>query len=291
MNRVFLKAILLGITTLNLATVDPAASSETESPRFLAAKALDVAVTDADKSRSLEKQVELLRAAAVAATKAVPQNLVVTESFQALAESTFTDSRMAVEKWRAGLIDARDLLRFEPLLEAPLPEGFPEPTAAGEVRLLNYPACRLAETEMKVIEGQAFMTLFNHIKKAEIAMTAPVEITYSEARGKENRKMKMAFLYRSPEQGTLGTTGKVVVLEVPSQSAVSFGLRGRVTTVRLEDARRRLEDWVKSHDSEYEACGPLRVWEYNSPFVPDSKRFSEVQIPVRARQPASGTTR
>lgn len=291
MNRDFLKAMLVGIITLNFTTGSPAKSGEMESPRFLAAKALDLAVTEADKTDNLEKQVELLRAAAVATKTAVPQNSVVTESFQALEDSTFTDARMAAEKWRAGLIAARDLLRFEPLLEAPLPEGFPEPTNAGEVRLRDYPACRLAETEMKAIEGQAFMTLFNHIKKAEIAMTAPVEITYSEARGKENRKLKMAFLYRSTEQGTLGIAGKVEVLEVPSQSAVSFGLRGRVTKERLEDAGRRLEDWLKSRGSEYEASGPLRVWEYNSPFVPDAKRFSEVQIPVRARQPASGTIR
>jgi hypothetical protein len=42
---------------------------------------------------------------------------------------------------------------------------------------------------------------------------------------------------------------------------------------------------------EPQSLNTVRVWEYNSPFVSDAKRFSEVQIPVRVRQPASGTTR
>ena len=291
MIRDFLKVILAGIITANFTFWNSVRAGEPESLNILAAKSLDAALKQVASSSSVEKQVELMRAAAQEALRAVPQNSIITESFQALTDSTFTDTKMAAEKWRVGLIAARDLLRFEPLLEAPLPEGFPSPTPAGEVRLQQYPACRLAQTEMKAIEGQAFMTLFNHIQKAEIAMTAPVEITYADETGKKDRKTTMAFLYRSTDQGTLGSAGKVEVIEVPSQAAVSFGLRGRVTTERLEDARRRLEDWVKSHDADYEACGPLRVWEYNSPFVPDSKRFSEVQIPVLARQPASGTAR
>ena len=68
---------------------------------------------------------------------------------------------------------------------------------------------------------------------------------------------------------------------------MSRAMRGGVTKERLDNARRRLANWMKAHAAEYEATGPLRVMEYNSPFVSDAKRFCEVQIPVQAKPPAS----
>lgn len=291
MNRGSLLVILVGLILLNAVFGTCVHSAEPDSPRLLAAKSLDDALRKADAVSDLGQRVELLKAAAQATLQAVPQNSVIMESFQALADTTFSDAAKAAKKWKTELIAARDLLRFEPLLEAPLPAGFPEPTAAGEIRMQNYPAYRLAQTDMTVIEGRAFWTLFNHIKQQEIAMTAPVEIIYSEESRKQNKKSSMAFMYRSTQQGTLGTNGQVEVVEVQAQSAVSFGLRGRVTNERLADAKRRLEGWLQSHDSEYEVSGALRTWEYNSPFVPDAKRFSEVQIPVRVKPPTTGPAR
>ncbi|MSR59307.1 MAG: hypothetical protein EXS05_16970 [Planctomycetaceae bacterium] len=283
MNRVSRLSLLVGVISLNATFVTRVQSGEPDSPRLLAAKSLDAALSQADDASDPGRRIELLRAAVQAAVRAVPQNSLIAESFQFMADATFSDSEKAAKKWKAELITARELLRFEPLLEAPVPDGFPEPTPAGEIRLQEYPAYRLAQTGMTVVEGQAFFTLFNHIKQQEIAMTAPVEITYSGDRGKQNKKSVMSFLYRNTQQGTLGTSGKVAVSDVPAQSAVSFGLRGDDTKESLTDARRRLEAWLQSHASEYEACGPLRVLGYNSPFVPEAKRFSEVQIPVRAK--------
>lgn len=283
MHRVSRLTLLVGMISVNALFEVRVQSGEPDSPRLQAAKSLDAALSQADDVSDPSRRVELLQAAAQAALRAVPQNSLIAESFQSLADATFSDSGKASRKWKAELIAARDLLRFEPLLEAPLPEGFPEPTPAGEIRLQEYPAYRLAKTEMTVIEGQAFFTLFNHIKQQEIAMTAPVEITYSGDRGKQNKKSAMSFLYRNTQQGALGAAGKVAVIDVPAQSAVSFGLRGDDTKERLKDARRRLEAWLQTHDSEYEVSGPLRVLGYNSPFVPDAKRFTEVQIPVRAK--------
>lgn len=283
MSRVSRLALLVGMISVNAMFDARAQSGEPDSPRLLAAKSLDAALSQAETVSDPGRRVELLQAAAQATLRAVPQNSVIAESFQSLADATFNDPAKAAKKWKAELIAARDLLRFDPLREAPLPEGFPEPTPAGEIRLQEYPAYRLAQTEMTVVEGQAFFTLFNHIKQQDIAMTAPVEITYSGESGKQNKKAAMAFLYRSTQQGTLGTAGKIKVIDVPAQSAVSFGLRGDDTKERLTDARRRLEAWLQTHASEYEVSGPLRVLGYNSPFVPDAKRFTEVQIPVRAK--------
>ena len=63
------------------------------------------------------------------------------------------------------------------------------------------------------------------------------------------------------------------------------------TKQRVTDAQLRLENWLKTHCEEYESAGPLRVMGYNSPFVADKKRFTEVQIPVRTKQSAKANVR
>lgn len=262
-------------------------SAEPASPRLRAARKLVAAITQADAEADEDRRVAILREAGRQTVRTVSRDSVVAESIDALAASRFTNARQAAGKWKAELVEARKLLRFEPLLEASSPEGYPAPTPAGEVQLQEYPAYRMALTEMQFIKGQSFWRLFNHIKKAEIAMTAPVEITFAEEGGKLSRKAKMAFLYQRTQQGTPGASGDITVREVPKQSAISFGVCGRVTKERPGDERRRLASWLEAHAAEYDVAGPLRVMEYNSPFVSDAKRFCEVQIPVQAKPPTT----
>ena len=56
----------------------------------------------------------------------------------------------AADRLRAALREARDVLAFRPTMEAPLPEGFPDPTPVGVVRVKKYPAYRLANPSTKV---------------------------------------------------------------------------------------------------------------------------------------------
>ena len=64
--------------------------------------------------------------------------------------------------------------------EAELPDGFPDPGPAGKVIVKEYPAYRLAR--FAALQGQPasqngmFWPLFQHIKRNDIAMTAPVEM-------------------------------------------------------------------------------------------------------------------
>jgi hypothetical protein len=102
------------------------------------------------------------------------------------------------------------------------------------------------------------------------------------------KETSMAFLYRSTQQGSPGVEDKVEVVDIPAQLAVSIGLRGDATKARVAESKRRLEQWLADHAAEYEASGPLRVMGYNSPFVPDAKRFTEVQIPVRGKNASAG---
>ena len=243
---------------------------------------LDAALVAAESLRDSEQEIVVLKSAADDALKAMPENVFVADAFSQIDKNEANDGRKRAKQWRNAVKEAREILRFEPKDEAPLPEGFPELTPVGEIRLQQYPKYRLAKTEMTLLEGRAFWTLFNHIKEREIAMTAPVEMTYA-ADEKGTKKTSMSFLYRSTEQGELGTADKVEVVDVPAQAAVSLGIRGSANRERVADAKRRLEAWLQSHSDEYESSGPLRVMNHNSPFVAESKQYSEVQIPVRSK--------
>lgn len=167
--------------------------------------------------------------------------------------------------------------------EAPLPEGWPELTPVGEIEVKQYPAYRAA-----VIDEQAgsqsgmFRPLFNHIKREDIAMTAPVEMTYDG-----DQQSSMAFLYRDPGMGELGSDNedqRVQVRQFGEQTAVSIGVRGSYSKDNYEDALTELEAWLDENRNQYTAIGEPRFLGYNSPFVLWFLRYGEVQIPVEPAQ-------
>lgn len=215
-------------------------------------------------------------------------NLAVTQVLkEAMSKAAnVRDKQQAAKLMQDALREAKATLAFKPFIEAPLPEGFPEPTQVGEIQVKNYPAYRFATTQMAGAESSAFWTLFTHIKKKDIAMTAPVEMTYGVGGTDKLQAKAMAFLYRSPKQGKAGTDEKVEVIDVAPIKALSLGMRGDVTKTRLAEAKAHLDMWLREHDKEYEASGPLRVMGYNSPFVAANRRFTEVEIPVRRKSPS-----
>lgn len=173
--------------------------------------------------------------------------------------------------------DARESGGFQPLVEAPLPEGFPAYTPVGVVELKHYPAYRKAETSGRA----AFWTLFQHITSAGISMTAPVEMTYQHDGPPVGSERAMAFLYGSQDIGTPGRKGNLEVVDVPAATVVSIGMRGQRSNDALVQAEQRLRAWLETSKGAYEQSGPLRVMGYNSPFVARDRQFFEVQIPVR----------
>lgn len=199
----------------------------------------------------------------------------------------------AAAELRRGLALARANLEFEPLLEAPLPEGWPEATPVDRIELRSYPAYRAAWVDSEggrpIPENRMFMTLFRHIQKQKIAMTAPVEMGYGPRPG--NKARSMAFLYRHVGQGRPGADGAVEVVDAPEAVVASLGLRGVLDEARLADARARLERWLQAQEGRYEKAGEIRVLGYNSPFVPWSRRYHEIQLPVRPAAGADGQER
>ena len=164
--------------------------------------------------------------------------------------------------------------------EAKLPEGFPAAGPVNEVIVKTYPAHRLARVRAEGGSNGMFMKLFRHIERNEIAMTAPVEMSWQQAAGKE--PVAMAFLYAKPSIGAAGADPedpRVVVEDIPEIKVVSIGLRGSYDKSTFDRGATRLEAWLKEHP-EWKAAGDLRTLAYNSPFVPGLVKYSEAQIPI-----------
>jgi hypothetical protein len=168
--------------------------------------------------------------------------------------------------------------------EAPLPDGWPELTPVGSVEIREYPTYRAAVvTDDRTSPGQSqmFGPLFQHISSNDIPMTAPVDMTY-ESSGDEaadDRMTAMAFLYRTPDLGPLGTDGVVEVEDIAPQAYASTGVRGSYSDAHFAEALARVRAWLGEHE-EWQANGPPRYLGYNSPFVPWFWRYGEVQLPV-----------
>jgi hypothetical protein len=122
--------------------------------------------------------------------------------------------------------------------EAPLPEGWPQPGPYGQVVEKKYPAYRAAFTGGKG-ETLAFWTLFAHIKRKDIPMTAPVEMGLDA----DDKQASMAFLYQNGEVGSPGQDGeKVEVRHVPAARALSYAWQGTDSKENIAKAKAALED-------------------------------------------------
>ena len=172
--------------------------------------------------------------------------------------------------------------------EAPLPDGWPELTPVDSVEIREYPAYREAvvgEKDAGSGQGPMFGPLFNHISSNDIPMTAPVAMTYDSSgddAGGDDRMTSMAFLYKTPDYGPLGTDGIVRIEDVAPQAYASTGVRGSYSDRHFEDGLDRIAAWL-ADQSEWKADGSPRYLGYNSPFVPWFWRYGEVQVPVAPR--------
>jgi hypothetical protein len=280
---------LMALANGRLAAAEPPLEKRTLLPaekKFSPAVALiREGLVQADKLTDTSEQLVLFHKTMDQVAKAAAANLVVHEAIASGREkANAADPASAAKRLRKALLEAEALLSFQITEEAPLPDGFPEPTPVGEIRVKRYPACRLARVDRPERE-RAFWTLFGHIQKKEIAMTAPVEMTMQEPKKDEPPEMAaMAFLYRTVKQGTAGKDGDVNVIDVAAMDTVSIGLRGDMAEDKGTKGRALLENWLKDNADRYEAAGPMRVMGYNSPFLPAARRYVEVEIPVREKK-------
>ncbi len=173
---------------------------------------------------------------------------------------------------------------------APLPEGFPAPTADGKIEVKQYPAYRSATVQVNGDLGSAssrgFSPLFRHISDNDISMTAPVEAQYPAATLQANAASQgdtaVSFLYRSLDIVPKEVEQDVQVEDMPPMTVVSFGVRGGYDYGIYTKGIERLQGWLVAHP-EYAVTGPPRRFFYDGPFIPDALKRSDIQIPVQRR--------
>jgi uncharacterized surface protein with fasciclin (FAS1) repeats len=176
--------------------------------------------------------------------------------------------------------------------DAPLAEGFPGATNPGAVEVKKYPAYRSAvarSSKAGVSSGDVlFFSLFDHIRRNRIEMTAPVINTYKTPRMIETPgatgDVTMEFVYRSPGDGKTGPDGSTVeVVDHPARHFVCLGFQGgNLSDDQMREALATLRDWLDGHKGEWVGDGPPRRLGYHSPMTPPEQRLWEVQIPVKS---------
>lgn len=171
---------------------------------------------------------------------------------------------------------------------APLPEGFPPPTADGAIEVKQYPEYRAATVQttgsLASASSQGFSPLYQHISRNDISMTAPVETRYPSAtlddQAPGQGEAAVSFLYRSLDIVPQEVAPDIQVEDIPPMTVVSIGTRGAYSYATYLDSIHRLQAWLTEHPN-YTVVGPPRRFFYDGPFLPDALKRSDVQIPVQ----------
>ena len=248
----------------------------------LEAEKLRIAIDEANKIKDPKQRLDLLKAASEKVIASCNDNLMARDILVKATKdiSKIEDIAKQADILRTGLLEVLVILTFKPRVEAPVPAGFPAPTPVGVVEIKKLPVYRMAKVANSGLGGNNFFTLFNHIKKNNIEMTAPVEMTMTEKNGKYTES-SMAFLYQETTLGKVGPQGNVAVLDTTECTVVSVGMRGSPSSENIESARRWLLEKIKTTPQAYEIAGELKVMGYNSPFMPEKLRYYEVQLPLK----------
>jgi hypothetical protein len=173
---------------------------------------------------------------------------------------------------------------------APLPDGFPPPTADGEIEIKYYPEYRAATVKVSgtlaYASSRGFSPLYRHISSNDISMTAPVETRYPtatlQAESSTEGEAAVSFLYRNLDIVPREVAQDVQVEDIPPMTVVSLGVRGGYDYDIYTTGVRRLQTWLSEHP-DYVVAGPPRRFFYDGPYIPDPLKRSDIQIPVGRR--------
>ena len=281
MKRLFGFLYLCIFMLIHMFISQPTYAFENQSQSLEAAK-LRNAIDEANKIKDPKQRLDLLKAASEKVIASCKDNLMARDILVKATKdiSKIEDIAKQADILRTGLLEVLVILTFKPKVEAPVPAGFPAPSPVGVVEIKKLPVYRMAKVANSGMGGNNFFTLFNHIKKNNIEMTAPVEMTMTEKNGKYTES-SMAFLYQETTLGKVGPQGNVAVLDTTECTVVSVGMRGSPSSENIESARRWLLEKIKTTPQAYEIAGELKVMGYNSPFMPEKLRYYEVQLPLK----------
>jgi len=172
-------------------------------------------------------------------------------------------------------------------MSAPLPVGFPAPTAHNNIEVKQYPAYRSGTYTYEGNLGEAtsasFNPLFRHISNNNISMTAPVEARYpleTIDQPLQKGKAKVSFLYNNNSINPLQISQDIQVEDHAPMLVVSLGVHGAYGYDQFQENITKLKQWLSNHP-EYKIAGEPREFLYDSPFTPAPLKRREVQIPVQ----------
>ncbi|MBD2188381.1 heme-binding protein [Pseudanabaena mucicola] len=175
------------------------------------------------------------------------------------------------------------------VMSAPLPVGFPAPTAHNIIEVKQYPAYRSGtytyEGNLSEATSYAFNPLFRHISSNNISMTSPVEARYPMTaidQPVQSGKAKVSFLYNNNAINPQQIAQDIQVEDHAPMLAVSLGVQGAYGYDRFQSDVAKLKQWLAEHP-EYEIAGEPREFLYDSPYTPSLLKRREVQIPIRAK--------
>ncbi len=178
-------------------------------------------------------------------------------------------------------------LGIQKAMSAPLPVGFPNPTAHNQIEIKQYPAYRSGtyeyEGNLNDATSYSFNPLFRHISSNNISMTAPVEARYpvdSINQPIQTGKAKISFLYNNSEVQPQKLAQDIQVEDHPPMLVVSLGVQGAYGYGSYQENVAKLKQWLTNHP-EYEIAGEPREFLYDSPYTPSALKRREVQIPIR----------
>ncbi|WP_413168189.1 heme-binding protein [Capilliphycus salinus ALCB114379] len=185
-------------------------------------------------------------------------------------------------------IGAIALYAYNSAVAAPLPKGFPAPTEEGKIEVKRYPAYRAATVrytgDLSMATFRAFNPLFRHISDNEISMTSPVETRYPTStldpdNTDTNGEAWVSFLYRDTDIYPKEIAENIEVEDIPPMTVVSLGLRGSYDYSSYQENIKKLYNWL-GENPQYAVVGQPRRFFYDSPFVPETFKRSEIQIPI-----------
>jgi hypothetical protein len=156
--------------------------------------------------------------------------------------------------------------------EAPLPKGWSTPGPYDEVTRKTLPAYRAAFTKTGG-RGGSFWTLFMHIKKNDIPMTAPVEMSMTE-KDASLEMASMAFLYQNDKVGTAGQAGEVEVKDVSAADVLSYTWQGTDSKANVSKAKEAIDAALAEKKLTLDR---YRLLGYNGPSTPKNKATWELQ--------------
>lgn len=256
------KLLLIVLLAAETATTSERQFDKPAGPVLTVRGLLEQATPAADATR--------LRKLAEEAAALLPPQSPAAESLAAIAASPGDAAAL-----RDAMSKVRDDLDFQPLREASLPDGFPTYTPPGVIELKSYPRHRRAVAKQ-------FYTLFAHITRNDIAMTAPVRMEFKQTENGLLEQKSMAFFQGDPTSGVVGIDPRdknVETVEEEARIVISLGHRGLWTRDVIAAGEKRLREWIEANP-DYRASGNLIVMGYNSPMTPAKRQFIEIQLPV-----------